>query len=116
MSNIGDIERITHNRVVALFKNQLGYNYLGHWQDRQGNSNIEEAEIKKYFKSQGYNDVLVNGAITQLKQKANDLNKNLYHRNQDVYQLLKYGAKVKPDANTNHVDINIKSCKRCMSS
>ncbi len=106
MSNIGDIERLTQNRVVDLFKNQLGYGYLGHWQDRQGNSNIEVTEIQKYLLAHGYSDVLINGAITQLKQKANDLNKNLYHRNKDVYQLLKYGAKVKPDASTNHITVN----------
>ncbi len=106
MSNIGDIERLTQNRVVDLFKNQLEYSYLGHWQDRQGNSNIEVTEIQKYLLAQGYSDVLINGAITLLKQKANDLNKNLYHRNKDVYEILKYGAKVKPDASTNHITVN----------
>jgi type I restriction enzyme, R subunit len=49
MSNIGDIERLTQNRVVDVFTNQLHYDYLGHWQDRQGNSNMEEAEIRKYL-------------------------------------------------------------------
>ena len=106
MSNIGDIERLTQNRVVDLFKNQLHYNYLGHWQDRQGNSNMEEAEIRKYLLAQGHNEVLISGAITQLKQKSNDLNKNLYQRNKEVYDLLKYGAKVKPDASTNHITVN----------
>ena len=42
MGKIGDIERITQNRIVELFKNQLEYDYLGDWQDREDNSNIEE--------------------------------------------------------------------------
>ena len=79
---------------------------MGHWQDRANNSNIEEAEIRKYLVAQGYSEVLISGAITQLKQKANDLNKNLYQRNKEVYDLLKYGAKIKPDAGTNHQTVN----------
>ena len=106
MSNIGDIERLTQSRVVDLFKNQLGYKYLGHWQNRQGNNNIEEAEIREYLSAQGYSEVLISGAIMQLKQKANNLNKNLYQRNKEVYDLLKYGAKVKPDVSTNHITVN----------
>ena len=31
MGNVGDIERITQNRVVKLFKEKLGYTYLGNW-------------------------------------------------------------------------------------
>lgn len=42
MSKIGVPERVTQNRVAKLFRNELGYDYLGFWQDREGNSNIEE--------------------------------------------------------------------------
>ena len=42
MSNIGQPERATQNRVIALFRDELGYRYLGDWTDRDGNSNIEE--------------------------------------------------------------------------
>ena len=34
-------EWATQQRVIGLFKNQLGYDYLGDWQEREGNRNIE---------------------------------------------------------------------------
>ncbi len=42
MSVIGKSERVTQNRVIKLFRDELGYMYLGNWQDREGNDNIEE--------------------------------------------------------------------------
>jgi type I restriction enzyme R subunit len=42
MSDVGKAERATQNRVVALFRDELGYDYLGDWSDRPGNSNIED--------------------------------------------------------------------------
>ena len=42
MSAIGQPERATQNRVLALFRHELGYRYLGDWTDRDGNSNVEE--------------------------------------------------------------------------
>lgn len=41
MSNVGQRERITQNRVVGFFQTELGCDYLGDWQDREGNKNIE---------------------------------------------------------------------------
>ena len=41
MSQVGQRERITQNRVVHFFQQQLGYRYLGDWQDRNDNKNIE---------------------------------------------------------------------------
>ena len=43
MSDIGKTERETQNRVIALFRQELGYRYLGNRMYRDGNSNIEEA-------------------------------------------------------------------------
>ena len=34
MSDIGKPERVTQDRVVALFEQQLHYSYLGDWSDR----------------------------------------------------------------------------------
>ena len=37
---IGQIERITQQRIIKLFRENLGYEYLGNWQDRLNNRNI----------------------------------------------------------------------------
>ena len=42
MSAIGQPERVTQNRVIKLFREVLGYDYLGDWSERS-NSNVEEA-------------------------------------------------------------------------
>ena len=34
MSTVGQIERATQNRVVRLFREQLGYRHLGKWEER----------------------------------------------------------------------------------
>jgi len=39
---VGQPERATQNRIIKLFKDELGYTYLGNWEDRIDNSNIEE--------------------------------------------------------------------------
>lgn len=36
MSNVGQIERKAQCRVVALFRDTLGYEYLGDWARREG--------------------------------------------------------------------------------
>ncbi len=42
MSKVGQKEILTQKHVIQFFKDELHYNYLGHWKDRQGNSNVEE--------------------------------------------------------------------------
>ena len=81
--NVGQIERATQNRIVALFRNQLKYEYLGNWEERENNSNIEESEIKKYLSSTGYNDNLIARAIDKLRATANNYSESLYTNNQE---------------------------------
>ena len=54
MSDVGKPERATQNRVIALFRDELGYRYLGDWTDRDGNSNIEEGLLTAYLTRRGY--------------------------------------------------------------
>ena len=49
MSDVGKPERATQNRVIALFRDELHYRYLGDWIDRDGNSNIEEEILTAYL-------------------------------------------------------------------
>ncbi len=34
MTTIGQIERATQSRIVKLFREQLGFDYLGDWEER----------------------------------------------------------------------------------
>lgn len=97
MSDVGQIERKTQDRVVKLFTEQLGYEYGGNWEYRQGNSNIEEALLTQNLKARGYSDPLISRAIDQLKKAAAvSAGHDLYEANREVYELLRYGVKVKP--------------------
>lgn len=97
MSDVGQIERHTQNRIVKLFTDNygLGYIYLGNWEDNPNNSNIEEIYLKNYLtKTAGYDEVLANRAIYKLKAEANNVDRNLYNNNKEVYKLLRYGIEV----------------------
>jgi type I restriction enzyme, R subunit len=99
---VGEIERITQNRVVQLFQQQLQYRYLGNWQERENNSNIEEGILRDYLTRQGYSPTLINKALYELKKTATDQTKSLYDINQEVYGLLRYGIKVKENVGENY--------------
>jgi type I restriction enzyme R subunit len=97
MSTVGQLERKTQNRVVKLFRDRLNYDYLDNWEDREGNSNIEEGYLRAYLKRRGYSDALVDRALYELNRVAGDQTKSLYDVNKAVYSLLRYGVKVRAD-------------------
>ena len=101
MSTVGQIERATQNRVVKLLREQLGYTYLGNWEVRQDNSNIEERYLRPFLRRQGYNDALISKALYELNKVAGDQIRSLYDINKDVYGLLRYGIQVRPDVGEN---------------
>ena len=107
MSEIGQIERITQNRVIKLFRDELGYQYLGNWEEREINSNIEEEYLSKYLKRKDYSAIQISRAIYDLRTTANNFNENLYLTNKDVYQLLRYGIKVKAEAGENYETVHV---------
>jgi type I restriction enzyme, R subunit len=97
MSNVGQRERATQNRIIQLFQKQLGYRYLGNWQDRPNNRSVEEGLLTAWLQQRGVSDALINRALHQLGQAAAlGEGKNLYDANKAVYSLLRYGVKVKP--------------------
>ncbi len=98
MSPVGEPERVTQDRVVALFRDGLGYRVLGDWRDRPGNSNIEETILAPWLKARGHSDAEISRAIHQLRVEADNPTRSLYENNRAVYQLLRYGVKVKVDA------------------
>jgi len=104
---VGAIERVTQNRVVKLFQEELGYTYLGDWQERENNSNIEEELLNNYLTRKGYSNVQISRAIFELKNTANNFNDSLYTTNKNVYQQLRYGIKVKADASSHFETVNL---------
>lgn len=93
MNDIGQIERLTQNRIVKLFRDQLYYQYLGNWEDRLKNSNIEESLLRQYLINKaGYSEELTKRAIYKLQSEARNNDRDLYGNNKEVYKLLRYGT------------------------
>ncbi len=103
MSAIGQKERATQNRVVKLFQDHLGYEYLGDWQEREDNSNIEKGLLSAWLTRQGVSETLINRTFRELEHaSALGDGKHLYDANKEVYSLLRYGVKVKEGAGEQH--------------
>ncbi len=98
MIPIGKTERATQNRVIALFRDELGYRYLGDWRDRDGNSNIEEGLLTAHLQKSGYTPAQISTALYKLRAEADNHSRGLYANNQAVYNLLRYGVPVKIEA------------------
>ncbi|MDD2742934.1 MAG: type I restriction endonuclease subunit R [Rhodocyclaceae bacterium] len=104
MSTVGQIEKKTQARVVALFRERLCYDYLGDKTDLN-NHNIELTLLRAWLTKRGISDTLVNRALHELNKVATDTSKSLYDRNKEVYDLLRYGVKVQPGAGENRVTV-----------
>lgn len=98
MNGVGKPECVTQNRVIALFRDDLGYRYLGDWSDRPGNSNIEEKLLTEYLTHAGYSPEQISRAIYLLQTEAENQNRSLYENNKAVYSFLRYGVPVKVEA------------------
>jgi len=98
MPAVGQPERATQRRVIALFRDELHYRYLGDWSDRATNSNIEESLLSAYLTAAGYTREQINRALYLLRTEADNLNRSLYDNNKAVYGLLRYGVQTKIEA------------------
>lgn len=102
MSGIGQLERATQKRVIALFHQELGYDYLGDWSDRAGNSNIDEELLSSYLSRSGYTPAQITKAMYELRTEATNHNRTLYGNNQAVYHLTPLSS-LKPAAQSEFV-------------
>jgi type I restriction enzyme, R subunit len=107
MSEVGQIERITQNRVVKLFQDELDYTYLGNWEERENNSNIEVGLLTAFLKRKGYNKTQIDKTIYELQTTASNFNDSLYTTNKNVYEKLRYGIKVKAEAGENFETVHL---------
>jgi len=107
MIKVGQIERLTQNRIVKLFTQELYYTYLGNWEDRPDNSNIEEELLTNYLAKKGYSQAHITKALHELRVTANNYNESLYTNNKNVYKLLRYGVQIKAEAGENFESVQL---------
>jgi len=100
-------EAVTQLRVVEFFQKSLGYSCLGNWEER-GGENVEDPFLRDWLLKQGHGDQVIKKAIHELtRAKIVGGARSLYDANREVYSLLRYGAKVKPEASDQHVTIHL---------
>ncbi|MBV1787511.1 HsdR family type I site-specific deoxyribonuclease [Marinobacterium sp. D7] len=107
MDNIGNPERVTQNRVVKLFQQELGYTYLDNWAYREGNRNIESGLLSAYLEDRGYTSAQIARALDLLHAEADNHSRSLYDNNREVYSLLRYGVPVKTEAGQNTETVHL---------
>ena len=98
MSVVGKPERETQTRLIALFCDKLGYEYLGDWSDRPSNSNIEEDLLTDWLTKRRHSAEQISRAIYLVRTEADNPNRSLYDNNKTVYSYLRYGVPVKVEA------------------
>ncbi len=99
MPKINEAERKTQDRVLALFQDKAGLDYA-YYGDLHGqiNTNIMTDRLTAWLtstKGGGHSQALADKAVFELVKVAGNLQQDLYKANQNVYSLLKYGAKVR---------------------
>lgn len=94
-TSVGKGERISQNRVIQLFQQQLGYTYLGDWEEELRTQPVEEDLLTTYLLEKGYSSLLVQKAVDNLVKTATNLSDGLYEANKEVYRLLRYGVTVR---------------------
>ncbi|OOY16495.1 type I restriction endonuclease subunit R [Thioclava sp. DLFJ4-1] len=103
MSKIGEAERKAQNRVIDLLcgdksgkRGGLGWRYLGDWQKRDGNANIEPSLLRPWLEARGYAPEVITQSITRLEREARMEGTKLYEANQSFYDMLRYGVAIAP--------------------
>jgi type I restriction enzyme R subunit len=124
-------ERMTQNRIIRLFcpdqrhpqgtftlkeptapynpstLTSLGYRYLGNWEKRQGNRNIETELLTQNLQSRGYSPAQISAVLQKLIATADTTGKTLYQANLQTYQLLRYGVPVQTAVGQTHETVHL---------
>lgn len=107
-SHIGEPERSVQNRLLALFKEKLKYEYLGNYEYRTCNRNIERKLLFDYLMStKKWSGDEAKRAIAILEKEAYCTPQNMQEKNEKVYSLLRYGVNVSPDVGAKRITVNL---------
>lgn len=102
----GQQEIHTQRRVIKFFRNVLGYTYLGNWEHRSGNANVEGDQLANWLRRQGHSDQIIDKTLFKVGRAITvSGSKKLYDANREFYGLLRYGVKVQPAAGEQNVTI-----------
>lgn len=106
MNTVSGREIHTQARVLTLFNEVLGYHYLGNWQERQDNTNIDKGLLTDWLSSRGHDAAVIAKVLHELeKAAAFGGTKTLVDANREVYELLRYGVKIQGDVGEHRMTV-----------
>lgn len=68
MFTVGQCERLTQQRVLHYFQNELAYRYLSYWKDRDGIRNVEEELLCDWLAWHGHEKHVIDRALRELNE------------------------------------------------
>lgn len=108
MNTVGEKEINAQGRAIHFFQDVLEYKYLGNWQERPNNSNIEKTLLTDWLIGRGYDSNIIKKVLHRLERAAAiGGNRTLSEANREVYGLLRYGVKVQPVTGDQHITVRL---------
>lgn len=68
MSEVGQKELKTQERVTVFFQTALGYSYLGDWRDRENNGNVEYDVLRSWLEKSEYDEKIIKKVFREIDQ------------------------------------------------